>query len=172
MVTSNFELRRQKYTERMTYIKGKSSLHKLLRWGNLIFSGIVYVAYPLLLLILLVQKNPILYRAIIVPLDSFIILSVARYFINRKRPYELYECEPAIHRDKKGNSFPSRHVFCVFVIATTFVGAGFPLAGILLFLVGVGIAGIRVYCGVHFFSDVVVGAVIGVLCGVIGFWGI
>ena len=63
-------------------------------------------------------------------------------------------------------------MFCVFVIATTFVGAGFPSAGILLFLVGIGIAGIRVYCGVHFFSDVVVGAVLGVLCGVIGFWGI
>ena len=172
MNTTDMDLKKQKYIERMTYIKGRSALHKLLQWGNLIFSGIVYVAYPMLLIGLLIQKNPILYRTIIVPLDSFIILSVARYFINRKRPYEVYECEPAIHRDKKGNSFPSRHVFCVFVIATTFVGAGFPSAGILLFLVGIGIAGIRVYCGVHCFSDVVVGAVLGVLCGVIGFWGI
>ena len=113
MNRTDLDLKKQKYIERMTYIKGRSALHKLLQWGNLIFSGIVYVAYPLLLIGLLIQKNPILYRTIIVPLDSFIILSVARYFINRKRPYEVYECEPAIHRDKRKFLSQQACVLCV-----------------------------------------------------------
>lgn len=170
MSTANFELKKQKYRERMAFIRERASLQKLLYYANLILAGSVYVAYPVLLGVLLIHKDSILARAIIVPLDSFIILSVVRGFINRKRPYELYECAPAIHKDKEGKSFPSRHVFSVFVIATTFWGVGCTLAGAVLFLVGACIAAVRVYCGVHFLSDVIAGAVAGVLSGVIGFW--
>ncbi len=170
MSTANFTLKKQKYRERMAFITERSSLQKLLCYANLVLAGSVYIAYPVLLGVLLVHKDSILARAIMVPLDSFIILSVIRGFINRRRPYELYECAPAIHKDKKGKSFPSRHVFSVFVIATTFLGVGFTLAGVILFLVGVCLAAVRVYCGVHFLSDVIAGAVAGVLSGVIGFW--
>lgn len=170
MSTVNFEVKKQKYRERMAFISERATLQKLLCYANLILAGSVYIAYPVLLGVLLVHKDSVLARAIIVPLDSFIILSVVRAFINRKRPYELYECASAIHKDKKGKSFPSRHVFSVFVIATTFLGVGCTLAGAILLFVGVCIAAVRVYCGVHFLSDVIAGAVAGVLSGVIGFW--
>ncbi len=154
----------------MAFISERTFLQRLLCSANLVLAGSVYVAYPVLLGVLLAQKNPILARAIIVPLDSFIILSAARSLINRKRPYELYECAPAIHKEKKGKSFPSRHVFSVFVIAVTFLGTGYAAAGWILLLAGVCIAAVRVYCGVHFLSDVLAGAAAGVLSGVIGFW--
>ena len=76
---------------------------------------------------------------------------------------------PVIEKDTSGKSFPSRHVFSVFIIAMTiFYQHSGP--GVILGLVGVGLAAIRVVGGVHEPKDVIVGALAGILCGVIGFY--
>lgn len=53
---------------------------------------------------------------IAVPAVSFILVSVFRAKLNARRPYEVYQFQPLIPKDKCGNSFPSRHVFSIFVI--------------------------------------------------------
>ena len=75
--------------------------------------------------------------------------------------------EPIIKKEKEGNSFPSRHVFSAFVIATTFIYANLEL-GICLFAISCLIAVLRVIGGVHFPKDVIVGAITGSICGVLG----
>lgn len=97
----------------------------------------------------------------------YIIVSLARRLINAKRPYEIYDFYEVLPKEKKGSSFPSRHVFSAFVIATLALLLSVWLA-IPLFIIGVCIAVSRVLTGTHFLRDVIAGALVGVLAGVIG----
>ena len=142
---------------------------KQVRMLNSILTKVVFLAYPIYLAVLLLERDPWLARAIIVPLDSFLILTFVRYLINAPRPYEKFGVPPVLEKDTKGKSFPSRHVFSVFVIAVT-VFCSYPAFGILLGIIGIGIAVIRVAGGVHEPKDVVVGAFVGILSGVIGYY--
>ena len=136
---------------------------------NHILTGFVFVIYPFYLLMLLVERNVWLSRAIIVPMDSFLIVSFVRYLINAPRPYEKFDMPPVLPKDTKGKSFPSRHVFSVFVIAMT-VFYEHPGAGVLLGIIGVLLGVIRVAVGVHEPKDVIAGALTGIACGVIGYY--
>lgn len=129
----------------------------------------VYIAYPALLLFLLLTRDHRLLRAVITPAVSFVALTFFRKRCNAPRPYEVLDITPLILKDTRGNSFPSRHVFSVFVIDMAFWWIFPPLGGVLL-AVGVLIALIRVIGGVHFPRDVLAGAIMGAACGAVGFW--
>ena len=107
--------------------------------------------------------------ALLIPGVSFIILSVIRDRINSPRPYEVFDIPPVIDKKTTGHSFPSRHIFSIFVIATTFFYF-FPAFGILLAIVGALLAANRVIGGVHFLRDVIAGALSGIAAGVIGYY--
>lgn len=163
-------MKKETYIKMTAPYRDGSKAGKIISITNKLITGLSYIAYPILLIYLLWSKNPLLYRSIIVPLDSFIILSVFRYFINRKRPYEYFDVPPAMKKDTKGKSFPSRHVFSAFVIAMTFLFAcPYMWIGIVLLAFGLFLAVIRVLTGVHFISDVVVGALCGIVAGLVGF---
>ena len=89
--------------------------------------------------------------------------------INAPRPYEKFDMPPVIEKDTKGKSFPSRHVFSVFIIAFT-IFVSHTGAGIMIALIGVAIAIIRVVGGVHEPRDVIAGAIAGIVAGIVGFW--
>lgn len=97
----------------------------------------------------------------------FVLVSVLRYAVNAPRPYELIEFYEKKPKDKTGRSFPSRHVFSVFVIGVALIPTNI-LLGITLLFLGIALAAIRVLMGIHFIRDVLAGAAIGVLSGVIG----
>lgn len=104
------------------------------------------------------------YFLILVPGISFVVVSAFRHLVNRRRPYEASGITPLWHKDTRGHSFPSRHVFSSAVIAMTLCRIHLPSGMILLVLSGVeGV--IRVIAGVHYPSDVTAGWIIGVLCG-------
>lgn len=107
--------------------------------------------------------------AILIPGISFVLLSMVRHMINAPRPYEVFDIEPIINKKTAGHSLPSRHIFSIFVIATT-VFYYYPIAGVLIGLTGVALAMNRVMGGVHFIRDVVTGALTGIGCGLIGFY--
>ena len=65
---------------------------------------------------------------------------------------------------------PSRHVFSAFIIGMAFLCIGEIPLGIIVFVCGLIIAIVRVISGVHFPKDVIVGALVGILCGVVGFF--
>ena len=118
----------------------------------------------------------LLYRSILIPGVSFIIVSLFRKVISAPRPYEVYAFVPVLNKDTKGKSFPSRHVFSIFMVGITIMQTSMIISAIILVL-AVVLAIIRVIGGVHFIKDVVAGAAIaiiisgicyGILCGVFG----
>ena len=146
--------------------------------ANKVITDAVYVAYPCLLVWLAYAAATgaagavgMLLRAALVPGISFVLVTVLRKVINAPRPYEVFDVAPVIPKDTRGNSFPSRHAFSIFVIAMTFC-ACCPLAwvGPVMLVAGVLLTVIRVVSGVHFPRDVVVGALLGMLAGFMGRW--
>ena len=120
----------------------------------------------------LLWSGEYLYAAELVSVAAvpFIAVTLMRYFINAERPYEVFdidELKAIKEKGKKGHSFPSRHVFSAFLIGVLFIpyGVAFGIAALLL---GAFIAVERVLLGIHFVRDVLVGAVIGALSGLIG----
>ena len=141
---------------------------------NSILTKAVYALYPLLLIYLaathLTDKVPGFVPAVLVPGISFVLLSIFRSKINAPRPYEMPGAEPPIiKKDAPGKSFPSRHIFSIFVIAVTVFWV-WPAGGILVGIAGAVLAWCRVAGGVHFPRDVIAGALIGIGCGVLGFY--
>ena len=129
----------------------------------------VYALYPIFLAFLLIKRNPEIYRAVIVPAVGFMLLSLVRYLLNFPRPYEKYDITPLYKKSTKGKSYPSRHTFCIFIIAVTLFHS-YPAIGIAVAVLGLILATSRVLCGVHFIRDVTVGALSGIILGAIGFY--
>lgn len=118
----------------------------------------------------------LLYRSILVPGISFQFVSFYRRTFSSPRPYEVYNFVPALEKDTIGKSFPSRHVFSIFMVAFTYAQVSVPMCA-LISVMGVLLAVIRVVGGAHFIKDVVAGFAIaclvsilvyGILCGVFG----
>ena len=131
---------------------------------NRICMLIMYVSYPSLLIFLYIKKEETLTEVFLIPAISFVLLSVGRYFINRKRPYEAFDVPPVIPKKTKGKSFPSRHVFSAAIIAMTyFMMSPWAWLGIILMVVALVEALVRVLSGVHYISDVIAGMAVGVL---------
>ena len=162
---------KETYLKMTKPFRDKPKLAKSLHIVNDILTAVLFVSYPLFLLWLLWQKDPLLLKAILIPLDGFIAVSVFRLLVNRKRPYEKFSVSPLIPKNTKGKSFPSRHVFSAAVIALTFfmlpqlVGVGV----LFLFFTAI-IAVIRVVSGVHYVSDVLAAFVIAAAVWGIGFY--
>lgn len=150
-------------------LRKNPELARLLQFFNRLFTGLTYILYPVFLVLLFLQKNPFLLRALLVPGISFVAVSVFRDKFNTPRPYEKFDTPPILKKDTKGHSFPSRHVFSIFVIAMT-VFYVYPGVGILLFVLGIGLALIRVFGGVHEPRDVIAGAVVGIVSGLLGYY--
>jgi len=138
--------------------------------ANKLCTGMMYLAYPVLLIYMFIQKNPMLIKTFFVPAISFVALSVGRYFINRPRPYEAFEVSPIIKKDTKGKSFPSRHVFSATMIAMTFlIASPWMWIGVVFLVVSLVLAVVRVISGVHYISDVIAGITVAVLAAIIGY---
>jgi membrane-associated phospholipid phosphatase len=156
--------------EKMTQpFRDHPELAKSLHRANRILEGLVSLSYLLLLAGLFWRRDANLLRAILVPLDGVIAVSVLRRLINRPRPYENYGLDPVIKKDTKGKSFPSRHVFSATVIALTFlVIPQVRLIGVVLFVCAILLALLRVLSGVHYPGDVLAGFIAAFLCAAAG----
>ena len=123
--------------------------------ANKILTAILFVAYPILLIRIYFCQSEYLLGSILVPLDGFIGVTVFRYLVNRRRPYETFGLPPVIRKDTTGKSFPSRHVFSAAIIAFTFFYVpGMTAIGIVLLVCTILLSVIRVVSGVHYISDV------------------
>lgn len=150
-------------------LRKNPKLAKRLQFFNRLLTGFTYVSYPLLLLLLFLQKDSFFLRALLVPAISFAAVSIFRDKFDAPRPYEKFDTPPILKKDTKGHSFPSRHVFSIFVIAMTIFYV-YPWCGILFFILGTGLALIRVFGGVHEPRDVIAGAIVGIVSGLLGYY--
>lgn len=106
-------------------------------------------------------------RLVIISAIPFLLVSLARRLVNAPRPYELYDFCDTPPKQRKGESFPSRHVFSAFLIGTlalfhsVWLGASLLLCGLIL-------SAARILLGIHFPRDCIAGAAVGIASAVIG----
>lgn len=155
----------EQYTKIHNFFTRHSNAFSLLLIANRLLTACGFFLYPLLLLFLLLKREMhMLICFIVIPAFCFLTITVFRKVANKKRPYEKLPIQSLIKKDKKGQSFPSRHVFSIFLIATLWFCFWKPV-GIFLFIAGIFLAIVRVIGGVHFINDVCAGAVLGILAG-------
>ena len=122
---------------------------------------ITFIVYPSLVIYLLYTKNNLLIETIWKPLTSFLIVTIFRKIINRKRPYETMDINPLV-KHKQGESFPSRHTVSAFAIAFVCLQVNLSL-GITMLILAVIVSSSRILCGVHYISDVLSAIIIALL---------
>ena len=88
-----------------------------------------------------------------------------KFLVRRRRPEGEWG---GIYRNTDPHSFPSGHAARAFLIATLAVGLTPGWLAVLLWIWAPLVALARVAMGVHYVSDVVAGAVLGIVCGLIG----
>lgn len=173
-------MKKETYLALTNSLRQRPTLARIITRINTIITYSIYCAYPCLLVWLFLQitftapfeewLHSTFVAALIVPLVSFVLLSLLRSQINAPRPYEVFNVEPVIPKDTRGNSFPSRHVFSIFVIGTTSLAVTpTPALGTIILVMGVLLAVVRVWSGVHFPRDVIAGALLGIAAGSITF---
>ena len=155
-------------------IVGQSSLLDAV----IIFSG-TYLAYIVFAgivvwLIFNWNKSTLLYLIGAALLSRLVIVEVVRFFWQRSRPFVQEGITPLISHSAS-SSFPSGHA--AFFFAISFVVYLYnKKAGIVFLLLSSVIVAARVLSGIHWFSDVVVGVLIGIAVAwffvrKIGAWG-
>ena len=133
---------------------------------------VMYIFYPVQLVALAINEgitSEVFLRFTLIPLGTLIVVSALRAIINAQRPYEKYDYVPAVPKNTKGKSFPSRHTVSAFIIAMAFLYVQ-PTLGVIMLTLATAIGVVRVLSGVHFIRDVISGAAIGILVGVLGFF--
>lgn len=128
------------------------------------------VGYVAMLGVFLLNKQyHALYENILVTGVAFAVVSFLRKKIGAKRPYETMKFEPIADRKGGGDSFPSRHVFSIFIISVAMLKQNIWL-GLLFLVMGLFLAVLRVIAGLHYPRDVIAGALIGIISGGLGFF--
>ena len=130
---------------------------------------LVFVLYPLFIIYLILFSRNLLWKSILIPAIGFLAVSMFRYIVSEKRPYEIMNFEPILHKNSTGKSFPSRHVFSIFMISMTYFLIDCGL-GILVLVLGFILGFLRVVGGVHYIKDVVVAALLAVGWGFLGYF--
>lgn len=155
--------------ERITkWFRGHPLRIKGLKICNQVITNSTYLAYIGMIFWLIFRQDFRVIRIVLVTGISFVLVSIFRTYLSYPRPYEVLEIEPLIPKDKKGKSFPSRHVFSIFIIAYAFYYI-YPILGGIFFVAGAALAVIRVIAGIHFPRDVAAGAVLALAAGFLGF---
>ena len=132
---------------------------------------VMFITYPALLIYKFFTAgfgNELL-RLTLVPLGVLILTNTLRQLINAERPYERYGTPSVFNKQTKGKSMPSRHTASAFVIAMAFMYVSIPF-GIIGLAVALLIALSRIFAGAHFIRDVLIGAGISVIAGIIFFY--
>lgn len=130
---------------------------------------IMFVSYGILIVFMFFSDIKIFARITLSPLTVFAIVTFFRKIFNRPRPYEKFATPSVFGKDKSGESMPSRHTACAFIIAMAFMYVSIPL-GIAYLIISALIMISRVLAGVHFISDVIAGMAISLLYGYFSFF--
>ncbi|WP_423363126.1 phosphatase PAP2 family protein [Mycoplasma sp. P36-A1] len=135
------------------------------------YSGNLMLIWIIITLVLLIKTKKLNVKSIIYLNIIPIVLSLFNEYglktiIERKRPFIQYEKFVPLIMPPHGSSMPSGHSLSSFLMATI-LSYYFPKYKIPLYILATMISLSRVYVGVHYFSDVLVGSALGVIFAII-----
>lgn len=149
-------------------VYGRRRLSAVLGIVSVLCSAVIALAFAVEMAYLIIQKNYVPFLCIgISALVGFLLVTLFRRLFDAPRPYELYDFYIEKPKEKKGRSFPSRHAYSAFALATLMIYLSIP-AAVALFAVAILLCVFRVLLGIHFIRDVITGALVGAFAGVIG----
>jgi undecaprenyl-diphosphatase len=96
-----------------------------------------------------------------------VVVMAVKFTVRRRRPEGEWG---AIYRNTDPHSFPSGHAARAFLIAVIASGLGPAWLAILLWVWAPLVALARAAMGVHYLSDVVAGALVGSVVGLLALW--
>ena len=129
-----------------------------------------YIYYVILILLLINKKTRKfgIVMGIAMILNYLISNLGLKPLVARTRPYDINTAVEILVHKPSSYSFPSGHSAQAFCVASAFLFMNFKYAKPMLIFAFV-IAFSRLYLYVHFPTDVIAGAVIGMLCGYLAY---
>lgn len=132
-----------------------------------------YITVALALILIVLWKKSLTHKlqflfvfCVITGISYLFIYFVIHQIWPRQRPFFESEGVRSLI-DTVGNSFPSKHAFFFFVLATMMSGVRKNI-GFWFFIIAILISMGRILVGVHYPFDVLVGAVLGIIIGWMG----
>ena len=158
------------YNKNADFYNAHPTAKRALKLGNLLLPWLFFVCYGVLLAyacFIEPFETMDLIKTLFVPLLALLSVSVMRIAMARPRPYTDAGAGiiPIVEKKKADEkSFPSRHLACATVIAMTFLHF-YPIGGIALLGASVLLGYIRFALGLHYPSDLLAGAGLGIALG-------
>jgi len=113
--------------------------------------------------VLLTHKKPI--TAFLLTLATTGIMTwLIKTIVNMPRPFQALHIPSMITTNS--SSFPSGHAMIFFALIPT-MSKNFPKTRIIFWTIAILVGLSRIYLGVHYFSDVIAGAIFGYMIGMI-----
>jgi undecaprenyl-diphosphatase len=137
-------------------------LDHVLPWLTYLGSHYAFVLFIILSWAITRQRKVLRYLVLLYAIQSAAIYSL-KFLIQRQRPFLFLEMASKLSKgpgEILDPSFPSAHTAFSFMMATL-LAAWFPRYRIIFFIIAVFISWTRIYLGVHYPTDVIVGAVLG-----------
>lgn len=128
--------------------------------------GLVWVIIAISFLITKSHKSVSLKMLLSLCLTTIVGEVVIKRLVGRLRPSQIISKEDLLIKKPTSYSFPSGHTASSFGVAVI-LSEAFPWINILFFCLASLIGISRVYLKVHYPTDVIVGAIIGTLCGLV-----
>ena len=131
--------------------------------------GIIWIVLAVVLLILPKTRKTGIIVAAALLMDLVLCNLILKNLVARMRPYDVNTAIAILIKKPLDFSFPSGHTAASFAAMTALFLAKMKKAWIAALILAVLIAFSRLYFYVHYPTDVLGGAVVGILSGIIGY---
>lgn len=132
-------------------------------------AGIIWIVLAVVLLILPKTRKTGIIVAAALLMDLILCNLILKNLVARVRPYDVNTAIAILIKKPLDFSFPSGHTAASFAAMTALFLAKMKKAWIAALILAVLIAFSRLYFYVHYPTDVLGGAVVGILSGIIGY---
>lgn len=132
-------------------------------------AGIIWIVLAVVLLILPKTRKTGIIVAAALLMDLVLCNLILKNLVARVRPYDTNTAIAILIKKPLDFSFPSGHTAASFAAMTALFLAKMKKAWIAALILAVLIAFSRLYFYVHYPTDVLGGAVVGILSGIIGY---
>lgn len=140
-------------------------------WSSLGNTGALWIVLSLLLLCFRRTRRAGALALGGMFINLLVVNGAIKHIVARPRPWLVVEGLEVLLFEPDPNSFPSGHTSAAFAFAAALCcELRIPWVRVLAVAAAAFMGWSRIYVAVHFPSDVVTGALIGVLCGLLAVW--